>query len=315
MSVSRRRGDPVPIYDIFSKRQKYNRGEVHDVFVYDQLPNPLRVQIVHILKDTLGNVTPYGFGEPRAVYQAIIDILTREYGVFSLSDRHDPDKAVFDFFLSTTDVGKALDVIELAFSLAEANADTHYQARAGVSLKPADAIDELNTRFREHGVGYQYESGELIRVDSQLTHAEMVRPALELLRNPLFEGANTEYLKAFEHFRGGRNEEALNECLKALESTLKVICHRRNWDFEENHTAKHLLQIVFDRGLIPSYLQSEFAGLRSSLESGVPTVRNRQAGHGQGTAPREVPSYLVAYLLHLTAANILLLVRADESLQ
>ncbi|NJL59598.1 MAG: hypothetical protein HC887_08105 [Desulfobacteraceae bacterium] len=50
-----------------------------------------------------------------------------------------------------------------------------------IKCTPDDAIDELNSRFKEHGVGYQYESGELIRVDSQFLHAEAVKPTLNLL--------------------------------------------------------------------------------------------------------------------------------------
>ena len=38
----------MSIFDIFSKRQKKLRGEVPDVYVYDKLPSPLRVQIIQI---------------------------------------------------------------------------------------------------------------------------------------------------------------------------------------------------------------------------------------------------------------------------
>ena len=86
-----------------------------------------------------------------------------------------------------------------------------------------EAIAELNTRFREHGVGYQYESGEIIRVDSQLLHSEVVKPALALLTSKEYEGANTEFLKAFEHYRKNDTKECLNECLKAFESTMKAL--------------------------------------------------------------------------------------------
>ena len=59
-------------------------------------------------------------------------------------------------------------------------------------------------------------------------------------------------------------------------------------------------------------MQSHFTGLRSTLESGVPTVRNKLSGHGQGAEEINVPDYIAAYALHLTASNILLLAKADE---
>ena len=49
------------------------------------------------------------------------------------------------------------------------------------------------------------------------------------------------------------------------------------------------------------------------FESGAPTVRNKEAGHGQGSEPVNVPEYLAAYVLHLTASNIVLLVEAYKA--
>lgn len=65
--------------------------------------------------------------------------------------------------------------------------------------------------------------------------------------------------------------------------------------------------------MIPDYLQTQLGALRTLLESGVPTVRNKVGGHGQGVEIMEVPEYLVAYTLHATAANILLLAEADKN--
>src|ERR1019366_1526163 len=99
---------------------------------------------------------------------------------------------------------------------------TSFEWQSRVSQAAFDsAVTELNARFREHGIGYQYESGEIIRVDSQLIHSEVVKPALTLLTAPEYEGANAEFLKAFEHYRKGDTKECLNECLKAFESTMK----------------------------------------------------------------------------------------------
>ena len=45
----------MAIFDLFSKRQKKLRGEVPDVYTYDDIQSPLRVQIVHIWTDALGS--------------------------------------------------------------------------------------------------------------------------------------------------------------------------------------------------------------------------------------------------------------------
>jgi hypothetical protein len=138
-----------------------------------------------------------------------------------------------------------------------------------------------------------------------------VKPVLELLNGRGFEGPNQEFLRAHEHYRHDRHGEAINECLKAFESVLKVICTKRKWKFDPNAPAKKLLDVVFEHNLVPAYLEGEFSSLRALLEGGVPTTRNKASGHGQGEKPRTIPAYLAGFVLHSTAANILLLCEAD----
>ena len=76
----------MSIFDLFSKRQKALRGDVPDVYSYDAIPQPMKVQIVHIWNDTLGDGSEYyssSLGTKEA-YKFIVETLCREYGVFSL---------------------------------------------------------------------------------------------------------------------------------------------------------------------------------------------------------------------------------------
>ena len=77
-------------------------------------------------------------------------------------------------------------------------------------------------------------------MDSELIHTEIVKPALELLNQRNYAGAQQEFLKAHEHYRKGNAKEALNECLKAFESVMKAICDKRGWKNYKNATAKDL---------------------------------------------------------------------------
>jgi len=174
------------------------------------------------------------------------------------------------------------------------------------------AIEELNNRFKEHGVGYQFTNGQIIRIDSEFIHTEIVKPALNLLGQQHYAGAQQEFLKAHEHYRKGNAKEALSECLKAFESVMKAICDKRGWSYGNNATAKPLIQACFDNELIPSFWQSHYSSLRNLLECSVPTGRNKLSGHGQGTTPVSVPNHLVAYMLHMTASSIVFLAEADE---
>ena len=310
----------MKVFDIFSKRQKKFRGEVPDVYQYEAIPEKLRIQIVYIWEDALGELYHYDrvFRSPAGaseVYKSIHDILCREHGMPRFSGPNDSDfVSVCDFFLRTEEVEKAIDVIDLSFRYIDKvvrDSPNKFRQR---KISPDDAIAELNHRFRERGIGYQYQSGQVIRVDSQLAHSEVVKPALSLLSDPMYKGANDEFLSALKHYRKGRYKECLNECLKAFESCIKAICETRRWAYNDRDSISHLIGIICKHKLIPDSMQSHFSGLRSTLEAGVPTLRNKLSGHGQGSKEVTVPEYIAAYVLHLTASNILLLARANDEL-
>lgn len=303
------------IADLFSKRQKKLRGETPDVFQYKEIPRSLRVQIVHIWRDVFGRFDweHWGYRNSAAkLFDEIHSMLCREYGLFELPSPGDNSfERIANYFLACTDLEQTLDIIELTFRAADTvvRNDGSFEARQA----PDAAIEELNSRFREHGVGYEFGSGELIRVDSQLIHSEAVKPALTLLREKSFKGANDEFLAAFEHYRHGRFAECINECLKAFESTLKIICAQRRWNLPDNATAKKLVDVCLDHKLVPEFLQTQFSALRTVLESGIPTGRNKLTSHGRGTADVSLPPYFAAYILHLTASTVLFLCEANKA--
>jgi AbiJ N-terminal domain 4 len=307
----------MSIIDIFSKRQKRLRGDEPDVFKYDEIPPQLRVQIIHIWDEALGGPRELASSQnPRLTYQIIAESLCREYGVFYLgSDSYAGHRdQLCNLLLQEADVSHVLDAVELSFRCIDRSTrEFDYLFRNNADRLATEAIDELNLRFREHGVGFAYESGEIIRVDSQLIHAEVVKPALRLLVGKKFAGAQEEFLQAHDHYRKGRHKEALVSALKSFESVLKVVCDKKRWPYEKNATAKDLIAVCFQKGLVPSFWESAFGNLRSLLESGVPTARNRLGGHGQGSEPVDVPEHVVAFVLHMTAAAIMFLAQASDA--
>lgn len=305
----------VAIFDIFSKRQKSLRGEIPDVYQYENLPTTLRVQIVHALHDALGGPNDH---PNQDCWKPINDILCREYGLFALPTapqygRRDLAGEVLDFFLQTNDVEQALDVVEICFKAVDTISREHrYLWRSDANQIADNSIDELNKRFQHHGVGYQFVNGEILRVDSQLLHVEVVKPALRLLEGKGYAGAQQEFLRAHEHYRHGNSKEALNEGLKSFESLMKAICVKRGWAVSGKETASSLIKVCMEKGLIPAFWQTQFTSLKSLLEAAVPTGRNNLAGHGQGAEPTVVPDYLVAYMLHMTGACLVFLATAEQ---
>lgn len=317
----------MAIFDIFSKRQKRLRGEVPDVYIYDNIPDELRIQIVHIWNSSLGNENEYDNEklQVQLAYKKIVDILCREYGRFHLHDSHygiyderEYRKELHNFILNEKDTERVLDAIELSFDVLD-QCGRKYEYKhimdADASKNIDAAIAELNSRFKEHGIGFQFEGRKIIRVDSQLLHTEAVKPALSLLSTKEYAGAQEEFLNAYDHFRHGNHKEALNEALKSFESTMKVICGKRSWSYSSKDTSNKLIEICCQNNLIPVFWQSQMGALRSLLEGGVSTGRNNLSGHGQGATPKTVPDHIVSFVLHMSAAAIIFLIKSEQSLK
>lgn len=313
------------IFETYSKRRKrVESAGQQDVYQYEELPGAFRVQVIHIWTTAIGDYyQPSGYSTTppspsNELWEFIFSTLCRELGVFSLGEAHAYQDDQCRKFMLTADTDGALDIIELSFGVIDRGARQFkpWQIdQARITQTPDDAIEELNHRFREHGVGFQYVEGQLIRVDSQFIHAEAVKPALSLLNQAGFDGPADEFMRAFEHYRHGRLKESVAEALKSFESTMKAICKTRNWHHEPNATAKPLMDTLFKNGLIPSELESHFAGLRAAMESGLPTISNRTSRHGQGADPVAITPHLAAYALHLAASNIVLIVQAHKALK
>src|SRR5581483_11996677 len=132
---------------------------------YDSLPNPLRVQIVKILNDTMGDSSEYKTRHIIAdAYDTVVAILCREFGVFKLTDdlgnRQNGYGELHGFILREHDVEKVLSAVELAFGVVDRSSRSfNYRVLRNAQELADDAIQELNVRFKEHGVGYEFTGG------------------------------------------------------------------------------------------------------------------------------------------------------------
>jgi hypothetical protein len=327
------------ISELFSKRKrKRERAGQPVIYQYDEIPEKFRVQVMHIWKDAIGtDPSRYGGQATVRVWHAIHDTMSRELGLLALGTEGNPRDNCFQF-LFEQDTEQVLDIIEVSFHCIERyfggykgrpremEADTGLSRWAspdggaihsmGISLEdmsrplpPDGAVEELNQRFLENGIGYQYQSGYIIRIDSEYTHSEIVLPALQLLNEPEFKPAMEEFLKGHEDYRRGRYEDAINEALKAFESTMKIICEKRGWKVVSKGGKKPALDLIrtcLKYELIPMAFQRHL----ENLLSGLLMVRNEFAAHGQGVETVKIPDYLAQYALNLAASNIVLLINA-----
>jgi hypothetical protein len=301
------------LFDFLTKRKAAEQGKIPAPQT-EQLPMPFRRQVERILVQTIGEQRGFSYNDfgfpPNQAWHTIHVEIAQEHGLPYLGkQRSGPMHGCLEYLLNA-DTDEALDLIGVALQYIERYIETYgrpYQFIAETSQTPAEAIREFNERCRQHGVGYQYESGRLIPSSSAYIHSQIVQPALVLVARKEFSGAQAEFLRAHEHLRAGEHEAAIVAAARAFESAMKTICALKKWKYPAESQVKQLVPILFDNGLVPPYMQDHFNNLKAILIS-VATPRNKDAAHGREYKPVDPPHELAEFAIHLTGVAIVFLV-------
>ncbi|WP_201728651.1 STM4504/CBY_0614 family protein [Acidocella sp. C78] len=238
------------IVDLFSKRQAdAARSGQADVYQYTIIPPKLRVQTEQIALQAIGFVGKSGdnlinFDKDNEFWLQIETIYRREMGVDRLAHERFAGERILLFMRNCT-TEEWLDLLELiakSIRIAGGGEFRSFRQLWSVSVSAEDAINEINYRLRQAGVGYQVEGGNLIRVDSQFVHAEVVKPALALLSSRGFDGPMQEFLSAHQYYRAGEYRQAVSMAANALESTFKAIFDQKGWDYSKGARISDLVK-------------------------------------------------------------------------
>lgn len=301
---------------LFSRRKREQNSEIPDIFEYDNFPQEFRTQVYYIL----GDISEI-FNYDEDLWNSLRNSFIREKGWKCLENL--PDEGHYGdskdecehFFLKANNTD-FLDYIDFAFGILDTALRDYYSRKVykTISAEIDQAIAELNERLKYHNLGYEFINGELVRIDSSVLHQQAVKPSLQLLHKLNFAGANSEIMKAYAFRRTGDNKNAIAEANKSFESTMKAICDGMSYTYNSaKNTAKDLINKLEDNQFYPTYLNTHIAGIRITLESGAPTVRNKTSGHGQGAQVMQIPDEYVDYTLNLVATNIVFLAKLYES--
>ena len=304
----------MPIYDLYSRRKRHETQSEPDVYQYDEIPEALHVQVQRIFEDSIGPYDLHSYRNNNEAWCFIREAISREIGKLTFAGKRSPFDDCIAFLHSEQNVEQWLNLVEFGMRViaAQTNYDDYERDKRGITQPPQDAVKEFNFRFLEAGLGYQFENNQIIRVDSQLIHSEVVRPALHLLSDPDFNGPQEEFLAAHAHYRSGEYKDCVVDACNAFESTLKTICALKEWNYNKGARASDLLKVVRHEGLLPDYMDGAFEQLAATLKSGLPAVRNAVGSHGQGATPVKTADHVAAYALHLAAAQIVFLVNAYQ---
>ena len=190
----------MAISDLFSRRKKLaQKGSEPDVYQYDDIPRTLRTQITYIWRDSIGpyfETDGYGFGpEPlnnSGTWDKIHNEFAREKGLGTLGRNRNTFKNCIDYLRVLLRTSMICWISWVLFGYVQwlGQFPDYERKNVGIIQSAEGAIEELNFRFRDAGVGFQFEAGQIIRVDSQFLHAEVVRPALALMSATGFEGSS-----------------------------------------------------------------------------------------------------------------------------
>lgn len=310
---------------LYSQRLKENNPQ--QPLVYDSIPQEFIQQYFYIAEDFF-NTLPKPLSERHRYWEYLCRKYCLEKGIPLLGEDSECYYEELMLYLksSETCVEDILDVLELTFSLelvqpvvfftAESKKrwgdflDEYFQDKQEHFLNlQKKYVDDLNQRFRQHNLGYELVNGQIIRKESELLVQETIIPAFALLKDNRFSSAEDEMQKAFRFRRAGENAEAILNAAKAFESVMKVICSEMGYEYDaDKDTAKNLISHLEKNAFYPPSLNNHIANIRTTLESALPTVRNKKSGHGAGTASTYISDAFADYALHLAATNIVFLV-------
>jgi hypothetical protein len=316
----------MPIFETFAQRQRQqSRGDEPEVYTYDRVPDHLRHQICLALAEGIGRYhrltgDPFQSPPPHAndMWEQIDRICRKElHSYLDYTKEQNLAQRFLAYVFKIGDIDDFLSAVEIGCVALSVTSDQydHQLVERGAQQKAADSIDEINARFEQHAVGYQFENRHVIRVDSKLTHAEIIKPALMLLTAPMFAKANDDFMTAHRHYRAGEFKDCVTASHRAFESMLKAICDVEKWEYAKGDGSSELVTKVTTKGLFTHDFNRSFTAYVAMLKAGLPAVRNDAGGHGEGLAAAAVTAQIARFALNLTASDMLFLGESYDAMK
>lgn len=184
-------------------------------------------------------------------------------------------------------------------------ASTMVRAIPGVQI--GEDVDELirdvNQRLRDAEVGYQYHHPDFVRAPEPELDAEIIDPALLVLRrHPVFADTDREYRAALAAWKRHDFKQTVHHCGEALEGMLRVMV--REFRPEKHKTSLQVPASV--DALNPKKL---WRGPHDTIMKKIAALRGDLGAHSEATKPREARANErdAASLVFLTGSMLLYL--------
>lgn len=303
------------IFETYAHRKRLETQGELDVYRYDVAPEQLRHQLCMTFREGIGyyfQSGAYDFNEPHNandLWREVDKVCRKELLSYLEHTRERNLSTRFcNFVMHAQDIDDFLSAVEIGcVALSVVKDDYGSMEHRGAEQRGDEAIKEVNYRFEQHAIGFQFENRHIIRVDSTIVHAEVIKPALMILTAPLFAKANEDFMTSHTHYRNGAYKDCVTAANRAFESTLKAICDAELWAYDKGDRASELVTKVTTNGLFTHDFDKGFMSYVAMLKTGLPAVRNDAGGHGEGLSSAAVTPQIARFALNLTATNILFL--------
>ena len=289
--------------DLFGQKEEIEKKSI----INEKIPNNTRTKIFFVIMEYGYHIGHFGFSMDQV--SDLRDLryqICKHKGILNINNESLDEKSI-NKWLFECSVIDFLRTIEIFIYI-----KMKYETSEDIQIR-VNAINEINDIFRIDRIGYEIVNGKIIKYDSEYLNDDVIKQTISLLDSSDFKGPLDEFEKALNHFLKKEYKDTIQEANNSFESTMKSILTKLDIKFDpQRDNASKLLQILYDNDVIYTHTQ-EFTDNLKKILQGLPTIRNKQSGHGQGLNPIEIYKSYAGLSLHLAGSFIVFLInRYDE---
>lgn len=286
--------------DLYGQKEEIDKKTF---FSYDNIPNETRLKIFYVITENAyhfeDGVRPFSQQKEEDLDYLRYQIC-KHNGISNISNQHNGRSAIHEWLMDCS-IRDFLQTIEIFIDIRIKDSSWDWKKRL------SNTITEINEIFRIDKIGYEIVSGRFIRKDSEFLHEQVIKQTLNLLYTNEFNGPLKEFQKALDHYLVKEYKDTIQEANNSFESTMKSILTKLNISFSPDDSAETLLERLIKKEFVYKYTKSLFIGL--------PMIRNKQSGHGQGIDPKEVTQSYAELALNLAGTFIVFLISRYQELK
>jgi len=271
---------------LFSKR--YEKALSAKKIPFPTFSRVLRTRLAMVCRDHAEYYED--FGTYSDTMRDAVGALRKAYGKESLRVQDekkggDRNASGFEDFIVYAYPHHVLDALEAFYRLLPDPSQHPFQA-------------ELNGVLAEEGSPWRMTDGHMYMVDSRFLDA-LRRESEENMRREGFLGAHEEFQDARSYLQAGNADDAIHKANCAFESALKSVLNQKEG------TADQLLKKLREEtDLLNGVPEETQKAIVSTVLQGLPVLRHKIGGHGQGPDALDVPLAFGDLAVNLSASYI-----------